>query len=425
VGNLFIADTGNHRVREVLSVTGVIQTVAGNGVPGFSGDGGLASIASLNYPRGVTVDTAGNIFIADGNNNRVREVITGVIQTIAGNGDYASVGDGGSPLNASLASPTSVVLDPAGSLLVSETEGNRVRQIVGVEGLAFSRSSVVYEPAQVLGADQMQQSLTLTNTGPAVLSIGGIVLSGSTDFAQSNTCGTSLAVGANCQFQVTLKASSIGPLNAKLTFTDTAPNSPQTILLSGAGIDYSLGPASGSSDSTTVSAGETALFSIQLSATGGFTPSDQLSISITCSGAPQNAICSVPSQAVVARPASPATFDVSVSTRANSMSLPSSSNRPFMWQLVAALLLISASLLLRLLTSDEQKKMNRWTRIVAFAHSSGSALSLIIAILFMIGCGSSSSPSANLLTPPGRYQITITAKAGTVSHSTQLTLTVR
>jgi sugar lactone lactonase YvrE len=426
-GNLFIADTSNNRIREVLAATGIIQTVAGNGVQGFSGDGGSAIVATLNTPTGVAVDAAGNIFIADASNKRVREVMagTGVIQTIAGNGDFVFAGDGGSPLQASLSFPYRLVLDPAGSLLVSVGEANRVRQISGVEGLAFSKPSLVYDPAQVLGTDQIRQDLTLTNTGSAILLIGGIVLSGSSDFSQSNTCGTSLAVGANCQVQVTLKASSAGPLHAALTITDTAPNSPQTILLSGAGIDFSLAPASGSSGSTTVTAGQTALFSIRLSAIGGFTSSDQLSVLITCSGAPQNASCSVPSQSVVAKPTSPATFAVSISTGTNSISLPTSSNRPSLWQLLAALLLISASLVLRLLAADRRKKMSWSSRIESFAYPLGFALSLLIAALFMLGCGSSSSRSMVLLTPPGTYQITITATAGTVSHSTQLTLTVQ
>ncbi len=83
-GNLYIADTGNNRIRKVSN--GVITTVAGNGIAGFSGDNGPATSAQLNYPMGVAVDSAGNLYIADVGNNRIRKVSNGVITTVAGNG---------------------------------------------------------------------------------------------------------------------------------------------------------------------------------------------------------------------------------------------------------------------------------------------------------------------------------------------------
>jgi DNA-binding beta-propeller fold protein YncE len=73
-GNLFIADNGNNRIRRVAAATGIITTVAGNGEPGFSGDGGLATSASLNYPNGIALDANGNLFIVDNGNNRIRKV---------------------------------------------------------------------------------------------------------------------------------------------------------------------------------------------------------------------------------------------------------------------------------------------------------------------------------------------------------------
>ena len=87
-GNLFIADAENHRIRQV-SPDGVIRTVAGNGLGGFSGDGGPATNASLEFPQGVAVDAAGNLFIADAENHRIRQVSPdGVIRTVAGNRDF-------------------------------------------------------------------------------------------------------------------------------------------------------------------------------------------------------------------------------------------------------------------------------------------------------------------------------------------------
>ena len=94
-GNLFIADTWNHRIRKVTP-GGVISTVAGNGTLGFSGDGGPATAAQLNYPSDMAVDAAGNLFIADTGNHRIRKVTPGgVISTVAGNGTAGFSGDGG------------------------------------------------------------------------------------------------------------------------------------------------------------------------------------------------------------------------------------------------------------------------------------------------------------------------------------------
>jgi sugar lactone lactonase YvrE len=128
-GNLFIADTGNHRIRRVDESTGIITTVAGNGIRGFSGDGGPATSASLNYPTGVAVDGSGNLFIADAANNRIRwvDASTGIITTVAGNGmpDYS--GDGGPATSASLNGPSGVVVDAAGNLFIADNDNKRIR----------------------------------------------------------------------------------------------------------------------------------------------------------------------------------------------------------------------------------------------------------------------------------------------------------
>ena len=93
-GNVYVADRDNHRVRRI-DTNGNITTVAGNGEQGFFGDGGLATSASLNTPTAVAVDTNGNIYIADSNNNRIRVVSNGNINTFAGNGNAGYSGDGG------------------------------------------------------------------------------------------------------------------------------------------------------------------------------------------------------------------------------------------------------------------------------------------------------------------------------------------
>jgi sugar lactone lactonase YvrE len=131
-GNLYITDSGNHRVRKV-DTHGIVTTVAGNGQPGYSGDGGPATNASLYVSQALTMDAQGNLFIADSLNNRVREVDTnGIIRTVAGNGTPLDTGDGGAATDAGVSYPWGIAFDSAGNLFVSTD--HQVREI----GLAGS-----------------------------------------------------------------------------------------------------------------------------------------------------------------------------------------------------------------------------------------------------------------------------------------------
>jgi hypothetical protein len=107
-GNLYIADYGNNAIRRVTAATGIITTVAGTGIFGYSGDGGPATSAQLAAPAGVTFDGAGNLYIADQENDRVRKVTatTGILTTIAGNGTQGYSGDGGPATSAQLFDPS-------------------------------------------------------------------------------------------------------------------------------------------------------------------------------------------------------------------------------------------------------------------------------------------------------------------------------
>jgi uncharacterized protein (TIGR03437 family) len=126
-GNLYIADTGNGFIRKVTN--GVITTVAGSGGPGFSGDNGPATSAQLYFPDGVAVDSAGNLYIADFGNNRIRKVSDGVITTVAGNGTQGFSGDNGPATSAELNSPTGIAVDSAGNLYIPEPYDNRIRKV--------------------------------------------------------------------------------------------------------------------------------------------------------------------------------------------------------------------------------------------------------------------------------------------------------
>ena len=128
-GNIYIADTSNHRVRKV-NAAGIITTVAGNGVRGFSGDGGPAAQAQLEEPFGVAADRAGNIYITDTFNHRVRKVDTaGVISTVAGNGVEGFSGDGGPAVQAQLDEPFGVAADRAGNIYIADRRNHRIRKV--------------------------------------------------------------------------------------------------------------------------------------------------------------------------------------------------------------------------------------------------------------------------------------------------------
>jgi sugar lactone lactonase YvrE len=137
-GTLFIADTGNNKVRKVVLPTAIhqdiITTIAGTGTAGFSGDGGMATLAKLRAPSGLAVDPHGDVFVADSGNNRIRKINTlGVITTFAGTGacgKKAALGNGGLATKASLCQPMGIALDHAGDLFIADTGHNMVREVL-------------------------------------------------------------------------------------------------------------------------------------------------------------------------------------------------------------------------------------------------------------------------------------------------------
>jgi sugar lactone lactonase YvrE len=136
-GNLYIADANNSRIRRVIAGSGIITTVAGNGSQGFSGDGGDATLAGLNFPGGVALDSAGNLYIADIANCRIRRVAaaSGIITTVVGNGSCGFGGDGGAATAAELNNPRGVALDSGGNLYVADTDNCRIRSVDGPSGI--------------------------------------------------------------------------------------------------------------------------------------------------------------------------------------------------------------------------------------------------------------------------------------------------
>src|SRR5271157_4409826 len=198
-GDLFIADANNHAVREVVKATGDIITVAGNGKAGYSGDNGPATAAELNDPRDVAVDSAGDLFIADLNNNVIREVVkaTGDIITVAGNGKAGYSGDNG-PATAAELGPFRVAVDSAGDVFVADPASNVVREITlavivtvspATTSTAAASTSATFSPAS--------QTVPLSAT---VSSVAGTVDEGTETFTiLSGTTAIGSAVTVNVE----------------------------------------------------------------------------------------------------------------------------------------------------------------------------------------------------------------------------------
>ncbi len=174
-GNLYIADSGNNRVRKVAP-DGSIGTVAGNGTSGFSGDGGPATAAELAGPSGLAVDVSGNLYIADRLNNRIRKVSSdGTISTVAGRGEvYPPLGDGGPATSAALAGPLGVAVDAAGNLYIADSSFFAVRKVSPAGIITTIAGSNYYDhgPTNI----GFPLNLTLDNAGDLLIATANTLL---------------------------------------------------------------------------------------------------------------------------------------------------------------------------------------------------------------------------------------------------------
>lgn len=174
-GILYIADRSNHRIRKVSN--GVITTVAGNGTPGFSGDNGPATSAQLNGPQGITVDSDGNLYIADTDNSRIRKVSNGVITTVAGNGPPGFSGDNGPATGAQLKNPGCIAVDSAANLYIADTGNSRIRKVSnGVISTVAGNGAFGFS-----GDNGPATSARLNSPGGIAVGSGGILYIADTD----------------------------------------------------------------------------------------------------------------------------------------------------------------------------------------------------------------------------------------------------
>ena len=277
--NLFIADAGNHRIREVPAIdtgtftAGSIYTIAGNGTAGVSTDPGPATSAQMQYPYAIVVDHNDNVFFTDTtftlfptgpttfgafSSETVREVVgktagaktIGNIYTVAGIPNAAGFsGDNAAATLAHLNFPTGVALIPNGpsgpnataNLLISDSTNNRIRSVAAIANIqpvaiiSFSPSPAVL-PAEPIGTASPATAITLTNSGGATLNVSGVSITGTdaADFAQTNNC-TAVTAGQTCTINVTFTptAGALGARTAAISVADDAAGTPHSVNITG------------------------------------------------------------------------------------------------------------------------------------------------------------------------------------------------
>ncbi len=305
-------------------------------------------------------------------------------------------------------------LASSGSLTLTVNSGADVN--LSPQSLTFA--------SQDVNTSSAAQTVTLTNTGTATLAISNIAVSG--DFSQSNTCGSSVLAGAKCTFSVTFTPTAAGTRAGSISISDNAPGSPHTIVLSGTGEDFALAAASGSSLSASVSPGQSATYTLSVSAQGGMNQN----VSFTCTGAPSESTCTVLPNSVTLG-GTPTNITVTLTTTAPSASPPHSRPLPPVspfspgaWNLVMLMLLLAgAPWAFR--HRRPPRVRPRWAGLAALTAG-------FLLVLTMAGCGGGQAPASNVTrdpgTPAGTYQVTVTGSTGTgsqaLSHSITLTLTV-
>ncbi len=214
-GNVYIADYNNCVVREVAAATGIINTIAGNGVCGFNGDG-IATEHELNHPNRVHVDANGNLFISDNNNELVRWVNpAGWMTTFAGDRTAGLSGDGGPALSAELSNPNGIAQDASGNFLIADYGNDRVREVTAFSALNVAPTSLDFELTTV-GSPSAPEVVTLSALGP--LTFSNISITG--PFTESDDCGTGLSNANTCAMYVYFNPTAAGPASGTISIED-------------------------------------------------------------------------------------------------------------------------------------------------------------------------------------------------------------
>jgi sugar lactone lactonase YvrE len=401
-GNLYFADAHNHRVRRVDAATGIITTVAGTGQPGFSGDQPSAAKAQLDLPRGLSIDSAGNLYIADSRNQRIRRVdgITGLVTTIAGDGTQAFLGEVSPATSASLDTPRAVTISPAALLTLADAGNNRVRQVQASQEIETLAGLGAVLPARA------ESTTTLTEPSSSTLSAGvsasGTTPAGTVTLIDGTTpiSSTGLSGGA-ASFALSLLSTGSHTLTAAYSgSTVLLPSTSQPLIVTignPATADFTL--TASAPTSATVPRGTVATFGFSIALTGAALTSP---IELAVSGAPLGAVSSF-SPALIPPPTGPTSFTLTIDTPASARLEPTGGK-----ELVAGIAL--AVFLLP------------WGRRCRRAFR-------VAGLLLLSGCGARVNTGNSNLPAPVSYNVVVSATATSATgaallHTASVTLVV-
>ncbi len=362
------------------------------------------------------------------------------ISSYATSGDFAQTNTCGSSVATGANCTISVTFTPTavgtrtGSVTITDNASDSP-QMIGLTGTAIlgprvqiSPASLAF-PAQYVGTTGLPQNLTLTNTGDQAVTISNVQASSS--FGETSGCTSNLPPGTNCTIGLFFDPTASGTNTGTLTITDNAPGSPQTVSLSGSGQDFTLAPKSSSATSASVTAGQTATFTLVLVPGGGFSQP----VSLACTGAPLEASCAVNPGSVTLNGTNPTTVVVSVATTASSTVFPRPGPRAnpptisgyrglplLLWLLVFGSFGALAS---------SRRNVRPLLVLTRFGFATALLFAVMLMTLSMPACGGGGAPvsgGGNPGTPRGTYTLTVTGTfnsgSTTLRHPTRLTLAV-
>jgi trimeric autotransporter adhesin len=406
VGNLYIAK-GNRILK--VTAAGIISTVAGSDISGYSGDGGPATEAQLAGASGVAIDSAGNLYIADRGNQRIRKVTAeGIISTVAGNGTFGFSGDGGLAIEAQLSYPYGAAVDSAGSLYIGDEANTRIRKVADAffPTVTTTTISSISQTAASGGGN-------VISDGGASVTARGVCRSWFANPTTADLC-TSNGVGkGSFASSITgIVASTIYHVRAYATnLVGTAYGSDVTFNTLGPA-NFQVSAGSSGSYSATVAAGSKAVYNLTATAIDGFSGS----VSFACSGLPAAASCSFSPSPLSVSGSSAAPFTVNIATAARSTSagiikgvrrFPADTSAP-----AIILCLTSLTVIATMICMSRQRRIS-----IAF---------VLMCAVGIAGCGGTKKKTTSTQgTPAGTYSVVLKATSGSISHSANLTLTVK
>jgi sugar lactone lactonase YvrE len=405
-GNVFIEDSQNYRIRKVAVESGLITTVAGTGEFGFYGDGGLAIGACFGQLTGIAVDVHGDLYLADYSNNRVREIdaATGIISTVAGTGTAGSRGDKGPAVTAELETIYGIALDHSGYLYILNS-GLGVIRAVG-PGAAQAPSSYLVTLTSSDPKPRMGQYVTLTAT--VTSNLGLPALSGTVTWYNGSTqIGTSKVDGTGTATMVTELADA-GNVTVTASYSgDLSGYATLTIPVYG----YSL--SADPKSPLFVNAGQNAQFGISLLGFQGF----QGPVNLSCAGLPGPGYCSFSATEVI--------FSETAASHAVSLVVHTQNAAATATGLMPHSGLLFATLCPLLFFFSRARRANAYLRVFTF---------MMLAVWLtgaVTGCGGSGSPSTTVAPAgdgnklaQGSYTFTVDATSGNTIVKLPITMTV-